>query len=208
MNAEKNKLRRKLVKKNDLLDYDKQNEKNQKNKLPTLFLVFRIIGFLLFTIGAVVLVLGLFQSVPEMGQNGWFDAESRRSGMIFGGLTCLMFGLGFTLASFTPALNRVGIKMTKYIAEQNKEDLEDLGATMGGINVRTQSKVYEENQENIDDLAKKYGKTFANASKSYQENGGVGLLSENTAPKIFCKHCGKKIDADSHFCQHCGKNLN
>ena len=24
---------------------------------------------------------------------------------------------------------------------------------------------------------------------------------------IFCKHCGKEIDADSKFCSHCGKML-
>ena len=22
--------------------------------------------------------------------------------------------------------------------------------------------------------------------------------------KLFCRHCGKQIDHDSHFCQHCG----
>ena len=24
---------------------------------------------------------------------------------------------------------------------------------------------------------------------------------------VFCKHCGKEIDADSKFCSHCGKAL-
>ena len=32
-------------------------------------------------------------------------------------------------------------------------------------------------------------------------------VREGLRDKIFCKYCGKEIDADSKFCSHCGKAL-
>ncbi len=34
------------------------------------------------------------------------------------------------------------------------------------------------------------------------------IENTNNSNKIFCKYCGKQIDADSVFCQCCGKKLN
>ena len=30
-------------------------------------------------------------------------------------------------------------------------------------------------------------------------------VKSSTGGQIFCKHCGKQIDADSKFCSYCGK---
>ena len=32
-------------------------------------------------------------------------------------------------------------------------------------------------------------------------------VREGLSDTVFCKHCGKEIDADSKFCSHCGKML-
>ena len=32
------------------------------------------------------------------------------------------------------------------------------------------------------------------------------LINKDT-PKMYCRHCGKKIDADSGFCRYCGKKI-
>ena len=35
--------------------------------------------------------------------------------------------------------------------------------------------------------------------------GAVGKDSVTTEGKMYCKHCGSAIDADSKFCNHCGQ---
>ena len=32
-----------------------------------------------------------------------------------------------------------------------------------------------------------------------------GFSEMENDPQMYCKHCGKSIDADSKFCNHCGK---
>lgn len=90
-----------------------ENE-NKKNKLPIIFLIFKIIGLGLI-IGAVVLLIisegdYLFPSLPMIG-----------------------FGIVITLWGLIPNINKLSIKTTKYLQEEHKEDLTDIANTSADI---------------------------------------------------------------------------
>ena len=86
---------------------------------------------------------------------------------MFAGITCLSAG-------FKPELTRLKTKTTKYIQEENKEDLTDIVS-------------------NTADISSEAIKTVTKSIKSGMQD------------TMFCKHCGKEIDADSKFCNKCGK---
>ncbi len=39
------------------------------------------------------------------------------------------------------------------------------------------------------------------------DEGSLFMIDGFTEPKIYCKHCGASIDADSNFCSNCGKEV-
>lgn len=67
------------------------------------------------------------------------------------------------------------IKATKYMMEESREDLKDIS----------------------DNMAYATHNRIKSAARAVKEG-----LEDN---QIYCKHCGKKIDADSKFCSICGK---
>ncbi|MBE6039036.1 MAG: zinc ribbon domain-containing protein [Anaerofustis stercorihominis] len=69
------------------------------------------------------------------------------------------------------------IKAQKYMMEESKEDLRDIATTSA-----------EATSEGIKITAKAIKEGFSEEM-------------------IFCKYCGKEIDADSRFCKHCGEDL-
>ena len=51
-------------------------------------------------------------------------------------------------------------------------------------------------------------KEIANTSAEINKEAVATIasaVSEGLGEKTFCKHCGKRIDADSKFCSFCGK---
>ena len=74
-------------------------------------------------------------------------------------------------------MSKLSVKTTKYIQQENKEDMTDIANT----NAEIQSDAI---------------KTIASSVKE-------GFSSEDETK--FCKHCGAKIDEDSRFCKECGK---
>ena len=68
--------------------------------------------------------------------------------------------------------------------------------------MRTKSARYIQN-ENKDEL-----KEIATTSAEIASDAvsiTARAVREGLRDKIFCKYCGKEIDADSKFCSHCGK---
>ena len=57
-----------------------------------------------------------------------------------------------------------------------------------------------DNEDKLKDIADK----SANISKDAITTT-VGAIKKGIKSNIYCKHCGKDIDADSKFCKHCGK---
>lgn len=77
-----------------------------------------------------------------------------------------------------------------------------LRPTIAKISVQTMRYIQEENKEELTALAD----TTADITKGAVAKT-VKAASEALDHKIFCKHCGSRIDADSKFCSQCGKKL-
>ena len=95
-------------------------------KTPKIYLILKIIGICLIVLGAVLVVVGAIHYVPGMGEDGWFDETTKQSGLIFGGIACLLFGIFITFIGFAPNIEKTRIKTEKYVIEENKEDLTDI----------------------------------------------------------------------------------
>ena len=93
------------------------------------------------------------------------------------------------------------IKATKYMIDDSKEDLTSMGTTIGNIGIKTKKNIIDANEENLTDMATK----SANISKESIEITARAIKNGLTSDKLYCKHCGKSIDADSKFCKFCGK---
>lgn len=93
------------------------------------------------------------------------------------------------------------IRATKYMMEDAKENLKEMGTIVGDINAQTKKNIIEKNEDILKDVEKR----SANIEKEGIEVKMRAIrdgLSRNT---IYCKHCGTLIDEDSRFCKHCGK---
>ena len=92
-------------------------EQKNKNKLPIIFLIFKILGLGLIVGGIVVLIVkknefggGMFPAFPMMG-----------------------FGLVITVWGFIPNISKMAIKTNRYLQEENKQDLTDIANTSADI---------------------------------------------------------------------------
>ena len=107
---------------------------------------------------------------------GFGDFESNKF-MI--GIFALPFGFFVgavgLVAGFRPEITKMTAKSAKYIQGQNKQDLTDIVSTNAEI--------------------------ISGAVQKTAEAVKQGFAEE----KMFCKHCGAQIDADSTFCNKCGK---
>lgn len=87
----------------------------------------------------------------------------------------LFIGIVCLMFGFRPEITKMSTKSAKYIQEANKENLTDIANISADI----------------------YDEAIAHTAKAIKK----GVEEE----KIYCKHCGAKIDADSKFCNKCGK---
>lgn len=74
---------------------------------------------------------------------------------------------------------RKSIKMSKEIIDENKDDLKYISEKNAQIN-------------------SKGTEITARAIKK-------GFIDDKGANTVFCKHCGKEIEADSKYCKYCGR---
>jgi hypothetical protein len=70
--------------------------------------------------------------------------------------------------------------------------------------MRTRSARYiqNENKDELREIATTSAEIASDAVSTVSRAVQDGLRKT-----VFCKHCGKEIDADSKFCSHCGKML-
>lgn len=134
-----------------------ENE-NKKNKLPIIFLILKIIGLGLIIGGIIVLIL----------------MRKSFGGGMFPGLPMIGFGLVITLWGFIPNINKLSIKTTKYLQEENKEDLTDIASTSADILSEGVTKTTKAVKKGLKDTM-------------YCKHCG----SEIDVDSKFCKHCGK-----------------
>ena len=149
----------------------------EKRKLPKMFTILKIVGAVLAVVGIALIITGVTRHVPSMGNDGWFEAESAKSGLIFGGVTCLMFGASFIFAGLTPniskSMSQAQIQTTSEIMTENKDDLKHIADTKADV-----------------------------ASGAITKTARA--IKDGFSDTKYCKECGKKIASDSKFCKYCG----
>ena len=165
-----------------------------KTKLPTIFIVLRIIALLLLATGITLVVIG--------SKND--DARFMIPG-IFGLILCLFLGI----ISFIPSIQKTSIKTEKYIMETSKEDLKDLLSTTMGIGIGATSDAIDENEDDFRNVVDK-GSDIASGGlfKTARTIGrGIkqGFGDAKGQKDVYCKYCGASIDSDSVFCKQCGR---
>lgn len=120
-----------------------------------------------------------------------------------------LFAVGFIIFCFVLIFNPklMGkfvsrrFKANKYMINESKDVMKDLGATMGKVSIAIKKEILEKNEKDLKDIADK----GANISKDSVKVIAGAIKEGFTGNAIFCKHCGSSIDEDSKFCKNCGK---
>ena len=146
--------------------------KKENPKLSKTYLILKIIGGLLLATGILLFIL----SFVIFNQSG---EEASRMGMRFGGTCAFIIGIFITFCGFMPNISKLNVKTTKYIMNQNQDDLTDISTMQGEISAKGTPKV-------------------AQAIKEVFDKDGEGKTK-------YCKYCGKEIDYDAIYCDRCGK---
>ena len=126
--------------------------------------------------------------------------------IIVGVITIGIFVLTFLLI-FSPKLRAkmMGnqIKATKYMLDENKENLTDIATTTGDVMIKSGKSILDNNEDALTEMATKK----ANIKKESIEITTRAIKDGLTKDKIYCKYCGESIDEDSEFCKKCGKKI-
>ena len=147
------------------------NDENNKNKLPKIFIVLRIIAFSLIIIGIVLFILSFTLNSEDNFGLGM--------GLRFGGISCIIISLFFLFIGFQNKIHKTLIKTNKYILQENKEELKDISSISGDIATPNVKKVTKAVVDTINE----------NPDKKYCKHCGKEVDSDSK----FCMHCGKEL---------------
>ena len=116
----------------------------------------------------------------------------------------------FISPKFRGKLMARNIRAVKHMSDYSKEDLQDIQENLQASIIDAQSNVINEHEDQLRDLSDKSADINHDAIKSVASAVASGISSGLNSPssntkKIYCKHCGACIDADSTFCKQCGK---
>lgn len=164
-------------------------QQEKKAKLPKPLLIARIFGIILILAGIGLCITG------AVIQSSSFESHSTGMKLIFSGAGMVMFGGMLILISFASKINRAGLKVSKYMIEDNKTEIKDLSKTK----ISLTKDIVSENREEFEQIASDAGSILKEGLKSYKQENNL------SKKQMHCKHCGKKIDSDSIFCSYCGK---
>ena len=132
---------------------------------PKQFLIFKIIGF----IGIIIAFIGIVLLINGFGNfenNNFIIGGFMMTFGLFIGLVCLING-------FKPELSKLSIKSTKYIQEQNKDEIKDIVDTTVDISIDSIERVVETIKDE-DQIYCKHCETLIDIDSK------------------FCKKCGKE----------------
>lgn len=183
---------------------------NKKEPAPKIFIILRIIALCIIAVGVVLIISGISYTVPSsdsgvsMEDPNWFasqqaaqraayDAEVTKNMLTFGGVGCLLFSGMFLLISFSPSVAKIGIKLNKHIAEENKDDLISLANTGADIASPAVKKLAKSVKEGLSE------------DEAEPTNSIVDKYRKKSAGTKFCTSCGQELNADAQFCSACGK---
>ena len=120
----------------------------------------------------------------------------------------LLFVLILFLVSFLFIFNpkmrgglmKNNIKSVNSMLSGSEGSLESLTESM----IKMKKNIIEKNEEDLKELSRKSAEIQSDGVEITARAIKKGLTTDEG---IFCKYCGKKIDADSQHCKYCGKEL-
>ena len=135
-------------------------ETSKRIKEPKFYLICRIIGCILPILGIVVLIVWGTTWVPD-------DLVPAYLGS---GIALISLGLVCILIGCIPQMIKFGIRTTRYVQQENKEDLVDVGTTL---------------VKNVRDIKNNAQNSVAETT-TYCKHCGEKI----DAGSKFCNHCG------------------
>ena len=158
-------------------------------KKPILFLILKIVGISLITLGVYAIYLII---------TGFGDFESNK--FMIGSFLILVsiFGIPCTIIGFRPEISKLTVKTARYIQEENREDLTAVATGTAQIVSGAVSTIATSASDAI-------ARVVSQEQEQRQEQSQEQTQEETQPKTMYCKHCGEKIDADSKFCKACGK---
>lgn len=156
------------------------NNKHQKAKK-----LFKILGLVIFVLGAIFAIIGFVSFFSSFGTGEmprFFFFAFIGLPMIGVGTSLLVFGFRKEILTYTknesiPVINEAGEEIAPAVSSITK-----------AVHAGTQSIICSCG-------------TVNDANSTFCKNCGKPLST-------ICPVCGKKIEADSKFCNHCGNRLN
>ena len=93
--------------------------------------ILKTIGFISLSIGVILFVMSLLIRVPEMGQDGWFELESKKDHLRF---LSFIFGLMLPMSMFFIAYGReIRAFQAQQVMPVAKEGIEKMAPTAGVV---------------------------------------------------------------------------
>lgn len=120
--------------------------------------------------------------------------------VLVGGIFLFVFLMMFSPRLQGKMLSRQ-IKAHKYMVENSKDDMIDIGSHVGDIVAKTGKNILDENEDILKDNVTR----MADISKDGIETTVRAFRDGFVGKKIYCRYCGKEIEEDSRFCKYCGK---
>ncbi len=190
-----------------------ENYQKWKNTIKKIRVVLWSIGGVLALIGIILMIVSAATKTPAMGSNGWFESESSKNGLLFGGIACLIFGIFLSIAG----------AMTFLISHRR-----ELLAFQANAVLPVADEMVDKGAPIIEKASKTVGKGLGNVVGGVKQ-GWTGesnsiecpeCKTENSKKHKFCKNCGKplsatdlcakcgsKIESGSKFCPNCGEKV-
>ena len=141
------------------------------SKKPKIFLVLKILGFVSLICGIALIILGT-AVFPEMFGG---HAVAPNAALFAPGMILAIFSIPMFFIGFSPNLAKLSVQTTKYIQEQNKDDL---------------TKIADNTSEIVGGAVKKTAKNIKEGLKDTKYCKHCGAEIDNDSK--FCRDCGKK----------------
>lgn len=144
-----------------------------KMKEPKIFLVLKILAPIMLILGIILIVFGT-AIFPEMITR---DLVVPNSAFSIPGIIIVFLSIPCFFIAYMPNINKTMIKTTKYIQEDNKEDLNDIANNSADIMSGAVTKTTKAIKKGLND-------------SKYCRFCGEKIESDSQ----YCKFCGKKQD--------------
>jgi phosphate starvation-inducible membrane PsiE len=146
-----------LFMKNNNMYLNEENYKKINSKIKNAGRLVMIIALILIVVGFIIKIGSMGVQVPSMGSENWFEMESYKSSMSFGGTGLIMFGvwlefIGCIIRYFIGNRREImaySIQTTMPIAQEGIQTIAPTIAETGATVMKTMAPAYGEVAKNI-----------------------------------------------------------